>query len=627
MLEPRKLGAHHFAFYRGWLQGIELRTLADLYLETGLDLRLAKRTLQWIKDTLRQAAIRHGKHSEARLLKLSLGTAQAEELPSLDVFREQHDPDGFYSEKELIAEYLAAYPAAADPKARKRKRLIKAQLDALTWIEALVVTQPDRRDPVRAWFDETVAKRMILAGILTLADLIERIETKGNRWWTTVPKLGEKGAARIMQWLQGYESALGKLSYYALVPARSVPVVRLLDSRPKETGIAPIERLVLPEGLDGTGAANRCPLAPQTDAKNDLEAINAWLSVKAGSKNTERVYRKEAERLLLWAVMERGKPLSGLNVDDCVAYRNWLSMLGRTEPSEWPFNMPQEEWIAPRYIPRYHPDWRPFDGPLSTASVKHAVTILSSFFAWLVAVQYCNYNHWLQVSKKIPVDPNEDVDLELTRVFSQGQWEFLINHLNAMPQNAHTERLRLLMAFAVATGLRASELADAKLGRFYTMPLSTGTGVRWMLKVLGKGSVWRAVPLTDEIMQKVFANLEHRGLNPDPKENPPETPLIARLDGKGAVSYSTVYRLMDWLFNDAANCLVAAGKTHDAKAFREASTHWIRHTCGNMLAMKKIPTNVIQKLLGHKSISTTGIYTESSAAQLWEVLNSLESAA
>ena len=34
----RKLGRHHLAFYRGWLQGLALKTLADRYLETGLDL-------------------------------------------------------------------------------------------------------------------------------------------------------------------------------------------------------------------------------------------------------------------------------------------------------------------------------------------------------------------------------------------------------------------------------------------------------------------------------------------------------------------------------------------------------------------------------------------------------------
>lgn len=626
MTDQRKLGAHHFAFYRGWMEGLELRKLADQYLETGLDLRLAKRTLQWITDTLKQAAIRHGRHGEARLLRLSLGASKGEKFPSLDDFRAEHDPDGFFSEKELIEEYLAAHPAAADSKARRRQRLIKRQLEALLWLEQLVVTKPVKADPVPAWFEQNIAKRLVHSGIYTLGDLMQRIETKGNRWWTTVPKLGAKGAERIVNWLKGYSEELGQLRLYSLVPARSVPAGQLLQSRPSSTGIVPIERLVVPAEFSGADAENRSPVMPQTYARNDQQAIEAWLQAKASSKNTERAYRKEAERLLLWAVLERGKALSGLNVDDCAAYRNWLSMLDRTEPAEWPFRIAQKEWIAPRNIPRFSPEWRPFDGQLSKASVKHALTILASFFAWMVAVRYCSYNPWLQVNKKIPIDPTEEVELELTRVFSQGQWDFLMEHLQTMPENVHTHRLRLLMTFALETGLRGSEIADAKLGRFYTMPLRNGIGVRWMLKVLGKGSVWRTVPVTNDMMKLVSAYLEYRGLHPDPTENPPETPLIGRLDGKGAITYSTVYRLMDLLFASVADRLEAAGKYHEARAFKKASSHWIRHTCGNRLAMKGVPTNVIQKLLGHKDIGTTGIYTESSAEQLWEALNDLEDA-
>ena len=35
---------------------------------------------------------------------------------------------------------------------------------------------------------------------------------------------------------------------------------------------------------------------------------------------TQRAYRKEAERLILWAIVERGKALSSLNTEDAVAY-------------------------------------------------------------------------------------------------------------------------------------------------------------------------------------------------------------------------------------------------------------------------------------------------------------------
>ena len=75
-LVERKVGRHHLAFYRGWVQGLDIKSLADLYLETGLDLRLAKATLTWLRDTLSQAALRHGRWGEARLLKLHLAGEQ-----------------------------------------------------------------------------------------------------------------------------------------------------------------------------------------------------------------------------------------------------------------------------------------------------------------------------------------------------------------------------------------------------------------------------------------------------------------------------------------------------------------------------------------------------------------------
>jgi hypothetical protein len=43
------LGRHHLAFLRGTLDGLPLGQLGDLYLETGSDVRQAKRTLIWIR--------------------------------------------------------------------------------------------------------------------------------------------------------------------------------------------------------------------------------------------------------------------------------------------------------------------------------------------------------------------------------------------------------------------------------------------------------------------------------------------------------------------------------------------------------------------------------------------------
>lgn len=40
---------------------------------------------------------------------------------------------------------------------------------------------------------------------------------------------------------------------------------------------------------------------------------------------TQRAYRKEAERLILWAILEKGKALSSLTTEDAIAYRERLS--------------------------------------------------------------------------------------------------------------------------------------------------------------------------------------------------------------------------------------------------------------------------------------------------------------
>ena len=370
----RKLGRHHLAFYRGWLQGLALKTLADRYLETGLDLRLARSTLTWIQDTIRQAALRHGRHGEARLLRLPLSRSQPDvpvEIPALEDFQADRDPSGFYNEDELIRLFLETYPQAADKKSRQRQKLISRQIEALTWVEQLLATDPVPGDLVSAWFDGAVADRLILADIPTIGALMDRIRHKGYRWWMTVPKLGEKGAARVVQWLRGYELALGSLPDHALSPLRSLSVPVRLGQRHSQTAIVPIEAFAVPANVDGASGSNRWPGRPRIDAENDLQAIHAWLATKSGNRNTQRAYRKEAERMLLWAIIERGKALSDLSVDDCTGYRDWLSLLGRSHPDQWAFNIQQTEWIAPRNTPRFSADWRPFDGALSASSVKH----------------------------------------------------------------------------------------------------------------------------------------------------------------------------------------------------------------------------------------------------------------
>lgn len=621
----RKIGRHHISFFRGIILGMDIGEMSDRYLETGMDLRRAKTTLVWVRDTLRQAALRRGRRRDAHLLRMRVAvdarTVAAQHIPSLDEYRTEIDPDGFYMEKEVIQSYLEAYPQAADTKSRKRQQLIDRQIAALKWIEQLITAEPVRDDWVSAWFDKTISDRLVLAGMPTIGALIDQIADRGYRWWIGVPRLGIKGAARIIAWLQGYESSLGELPLHSLTPARSLSPSLIVQSRQQRTDVVPLELFAVPTGLDGRIGSNRHPGIPRIDAVNDYRAVFAWLDTKSGNPNTRRAYQKEAERTLLWAILERGKALSDLTVEDCAAYRDWLSMIGKTDIENWPFRIDQSVWIGASKIERHKRNWKPFDGSLSAGSVKHALTIVGNLFEWLVRVQYCAFNPWSAVAKAVVSSDDESApDVEFMRAFSIGQWDYLKTYLLELPATPYSARLRFVLPFAHATGLRLSEMVDATIGRIYTMPLPDGLGMRWMLKVLGKGGKWRAVPLPSAVVESLQSYLDCRGLNRDVMENPAGTPLIASETTNKPITSSALAKTIQSFFNDAALSLMSMGKVIEAKTFERATVHWLRHTCGSHLALSGVPVNVIQRLLGHASLQTTSIYTDTSDENMWRAV-------
>jgi hypothetical protein len=121
----------------------------------------------------------------------------------------------------------------------------------------------------------------------------------------------------------------------------------------------------------------------QIGANADVEAVLAWLASFASTRTTFDAHRKEAERLLLWCVVERGKPLSSLTHEDWLAYQGFLA-----NPE------PRDRWVAKqnRRHPRHDPRWRPFAGPLSQFSQRQAGVILNSMFSWLVNAGYLGGN-------------------------------------------------------------------------------------------------------------------------------------------------------------------------------------------------------------------------------------------
>jgi integrase/recombinase XerC len=354
----------------------------------------------------------------------------------------------------------------------------------------------------------------------------------------------------------------------------------------------------LPPALDGQTGRNRAPQARcQISAGNDVQAIQAWLAEFAGSPHTLRSYRKEVERLWLWAVQRQGKALSDLLREDLLAYEAFLTQ-------------PDPDWIDPR-LPRRGGGRRLFDGPLSPSSVQHALGIIASLFGYLAAAGYLAGNPMALRRRR----PHERRAAVVERYLEQPLWAFVLQAIehwappraNAHPllQAAAQERARWVMRFLHATGLRAAEAAAAQA---QDLRLRRG---KWWLHVLGKGQVGGEVPISDDVMQACARYRQSLGLGalPSPGE---ATPLILPLTGPrtGRDSHLTpaaIYLIVKEVFLNAAEQLQAQDALGAAK-LRQASTHWVRHTAATHQADAGNDLRNIQKNLRHASLDTTSRY-------------------
>lgn len=108
--------------------------------------------------------------------------------------------------------------------------------------------------------------------------------------------------------------------------------------------VVPLEALRVPAALDGSARLNRAPVpAYQTELATDLQAVPVWSAIRGA-------YRREAERLLLWAIVAKGKRLSSLNTLDSAEY---LDQFLR-DPQ------PAERRIGRGRVERFDPAWQPF---------------------------------------------------------------------------------------------------------------------------------------------------------------------------------------------------------------------------------------------------------------------------
>lgn len=609
---PSRLTRQHFALYRGYLDGVSEAQLHASYGDASTDVRTTRRLIDALRDTLSVLARRARDTEAAHLLRLRPGSIPlfeppATAAPPLDDFRERIDPDGVYSESELLALYEEAYPPDASPavdrRAARNARLRRRQADALARMEASLAQDPSPDHPIDGWFESAVAARLTAAGLSTLADVIGLIERRRNRWYSAVPRLGPKGAQRVVDWLQLHAQALRHtLSPVALVPRRqwrsgdipSKPAPEV-DERDAVV-ISPLETLRVPPALDGSKGSNRAVARPQFDT--DIRAISAWLDARSNSQHTRRAYRREAERLLLWALIEKGKPISSLDADECADYIG--AFLADPQPAA--------RWVARHRGERCFGDWRPFAGPLSDRSRETARSILSAMCEWLVGQRYLMVNPFAGFARVARPPIFESA----TRSLDAGQWKCVLESVERTEYSFAEHRDKLALLLAYATGLRRAELATATTDALSAGRLSGVEGVVWRLAVDGGRGAPRSVLLPPIVVETLTENLKLRGL-PNPLDCAEGTPVLAQARGGQALTPDGLGKIFKTIFFNAA-ALSESRAPGGGRHLTRASTHWLRHTHSTHAIGHGADLREVGAGLGHADLATTAVYLKNEDA-------------
>lgn len=159
--------------------------------------------------------------------------------------------------------------------------------------------------------------------------------------------------------------------------------------------------------------------------------------------------------------------------------------------------------------------------------------------------------------------------------------------LDGLAASAAADDVRTLRALAAAeclygAGLRVGELAGLARGRLDER--------RLLVRVLGKGSRERVVPVSTRAVAALRRFWAARGVEPGPEEA-----LLAARGSRGVTART--------LERDVRAVLARLGSSAPSHA------HALRHSFATHLLDRGADLRAVQELLGHRNLGTTQIYT------------------
>lgn len=540
------------------------------------------------------------------------------------------------------AERANPHIAVALADARSSNRWAKPIVDFLVASAEKDLTNPQPSDSVAVWFKKRVTRVLKEAGIHTLQDLLHFIELRGSNWYRPIQRLGPGKASSIVAWLRSFEKSLGPL---VLEPLRPVANQVVLQSASQ---LVPLERIsALAMELDGRQGLNRNNAFCLISARNDLEAVLAYLYRFKDQGKTYRAYEKELTRFLLWCVTRRGIPLSSVLTAECEAYKDFLAN-------------PAPDWIGVPATPRSSPRWRPFVGQLSPQSQRYAVQAIRSFFEWLVRVRYLHGNPWITVHD--PLVATKELTIDIDKALPEKLWIALTEtggildrvceaypYLNRPAESyavssveirgAQYRLARAAILLMGMTGLRREEAVSATRDKLKAIQEKHGR--LWELAVLGKRMKWRTVLLPRPVIDALLAHWEDRrdAWNPAsskallspvvvPRTRAAYAKHVGTIDARQAAvakgfSPDGLYRLVKTALCRMADDDSLPLSPDDRSILMASAPHALRHTFATHAAAHEVEIDTLQRLMGHATQQTTSIYIRAERTRSIEQISKL----
>lgn len=233
---------------------------------------------------------------------------------------------------------------------------------------------------------------------------------------------------------------------------------------------------------------------------------------------------------------------------------------------------------------------------LKTTQITHLVLFLKTYKSFSDSTRntyknalcslfsFATKTGYLEKNPALALENLKTPDKLFSKVLSRPQIERLI----LIEKNL---RNKLILKILYFTGIRVDELSHLKVNSFQK------TESAWIMIVIGKGRKVRSIRLPDHLMADI-------------------ADFIAGLDSIDCLF--TNDRRVDFGINDFSRTPLSNSQifrivktaAKNAGLDIQPSPHWLRHTSATHAIENGAPIHVVQRSLGHESISTTGRYLE-----------------